>query len=87
MFYLDELRAVEAELDWFEYFPALSGEEIGEDWAGEKGLITEVVGRHVREGAPDEGYLCGSPGMIDASIKVLNAKGIGEDRIFYDKFA
>jgi hypothetical protein len=25
--------------------------------------------------------------MIDAAIKVLNKKGISDDRIFYDKFA
>ncbi len=86
IFYLDELGALEEELDWFEFLPALSGEDLG-DWSGETGLITEVVDRHISVGCPDEGYLCGSPGMIDASIKVLNAKGIGEDRIYYDKFA
>jgi Na+-transporting NADH:ubiquinone oxidoreductase subunit F len=34
-----------------------------------------------------EGYLCGSPGMIDASIKVLLDMGISRDKIYYDKFA
>jgi Na+-transporting NADH:ubiquinone oxidoreductase subunit F len=34
-----------------------------------------------------EAYLCGSPGMIDAAIRVLNKLGVTEDRIFYDKFA
>jgi Na+-transporting NADH:ubiquinone oxidoreductase subunit F len=32
-------------------------------------------------------YLCGSPGMIDASIKVFKAKGLPDELIFYDKFA
>jgi Na+-transporting NADH:ubiquinone oxidoreductase subunit F len=40
----------------------------------------------VSDGADKEGYLCGSSGMIDAAVKVLKAKGITEDRIFYDKF-
>ena len=54
---------------------------------GEVGLITEVVDRHTPADNPAlEGYLCGSAGMIDASCKVLAAKGLGEDRIFYDKF-
>jgi Na+-transporting NADH:ubiquinone oxidoreductase subunit F len=34
-----------------------------------------------------EAYLCGSPGMIDASIKVLNELGVTNDRVFFDKFA
>jgi len=25
--------------------------------------------------------------MIDACIKVMQSKGLGEDRIYYDKFA
>ena len=33
-----------------------------------------------------EGYLCGSPGMIDACIKVLTGKGLPDDKIYYDKF-
>ncbi|HOP63368.1 MAG TPA: monooxygenase, partial [Spirochaetota bacterium] len=34
-----------------------------------------------------EAYLCGSPGMIDACVKVLTENGIPADRIFYDKFS
>jgi Na+-transporting NADH:ubiquinone oxidoreductase subunit F len=34
-----------------------------------------------------EGYLCGSPGMIDACIRVLTAGGIPEKQIYFDKFA
>ena len=34
-----------------------------------------------------EGYLCGSPGMIDASIAVFKNLGMTEDKIYYDKFA
>lgn len=44
----------------------------------------------VRRGADpstSEAYLCGSPGMIDASIAVLTKLGLREENIFYDKFA
>jgi Na+-transporting NADH:ubiquinone oxidoreductase subunit F len=34
-----------------------------------------------------EAYLCGSPGMIDACVKVLTGKGMPEDRVYYDKFS
>ncbi len=87
MFFIDELRQLESELDWFTFTPALSGNDVGDSWKGERGLITDVVGRHIGDGSEKEGYLCGSPGMIDASIKVLNEHGITEDKIFYDKFA
>jgi len=39
-----------------------------------------------KNGSKSEAYLCGSPGMIDACIKVLTELGVSEDRIFYDKF-
>ncbi len=38
-------------------------------------------------GSIGEAYLCGGPGMIDAAINVLHAKGFGDERVFYDKFA
>ena len=86
LFYLEELTALAEELPWFEFIPALSGKDIA-DWSGEKGLITDVVRRRVEADTPAEGYLCGSPGMIDAAIAVLHEKGITDERIFFDKFA
>ena len=87
LFLVEELAQLEKELPWFRFIPALSGPGEGEGWSGERGLITEVVDRHVQDGSGKEAYLCGSPGMIDASIKVLKSKGITDERIFYDKFA
>jgi len=85
LFLVEEFRQLERDLPNFAFVPALSGADAG-GWSGEKGLITEVVGRRIPDGAGKEGYLCGSSGMVDASIKVLNAKGIPAERIFYDKF-
>ena len=86
LFFVDELRALAAELDWFEYIPALSGDG-DEDWDGDRGLITEIVDKYVEQGTDAEGYLCGSPGMCDAACAVLNAKGIPDEKIYFDKFA
>ncbi len=88
MFFLEELRRLEQELPWFHYVPALSGAEDRDGWEGERGLITEVVGRHLRQrGVQDkEAYLCGSGGMIDAACKVLEGLGIPSERIYFDKF-
>jgi Na+-transporting NADH:ubiquinone oxidoreductase subunit F len=33
-----------------------------------------------------EAYLCGSPGLINAAAKVLMDRGMGVDKIYYDKF-
>ena len=87
MFYLDELRELEGELDWFRFLPALSAPADGDDWQGETGLITEVVDRNVAgDGDRMEAYLCGSGGMIDAAIKVLKTKDIADEQTYYDKF-
>ncbi len=61
--------------------------------------VRKTVGREKREASHlhsnrllpalthHEAYLCGSPGMIDASIGVLRARGLPEALIFYDKFS
>lgn len=58
----------------------------GGAWKGETGLITEVVVRSIADGADIEAYLCGSPPMINACLKVLRTKKIPEDRIHCDRF-
>ncbi len=87
LFLLDEMAELERRLPNFRFVPALSSPAPGDDWKGETGIVTEVLGRHFESLAEREAYLCGSPGMIDASVKALTAKGMSEDRIFYDKFA
>lgn len=91
MFYLDELRALEAEWPRFHFVPALSEPKAEEGWTGETGLITDVLERYLKERIPKEkgleGYLCGSPGMINACNAVMTRNGIAESSIYYDKFA
>ena len=87
IFFLDELRQIAAERDKFTFVPALSAPDPDDKWDGDTGLITDVVARHVQDGQNKEGYLCGSPGMIDAAIKGLHEKGISDENIYYDKFA
>lgn len=90
LFYLDQLKELEEKWPNFHFVPALSEPE-GEDWQGETGLITDVLDRYMKEkmdkDKDKEGYLCGSPGMIDACNVVLTKNGINLDKIYYDKFA
>jgi Na+-transporting NADH:ubiquinone oxidoreductase subunit F len=87
LFLVDELRALEAKMPNFTFIPALSDPAPEDRWTGETGLITDVVGRHVASAVDKQGYLCGSPFMIDACVKVLTSKGMPISQIFYDKFA
>ena len=87
LFLVDKMSEFEQKLPNFRFVPALSEPEPEDNWDGETGLITDVVDRHVPSGDNVEAYLCGSPGMIDACIKVLKSKGVPDDRIYYDKFA
>jgi Na+-transporting NADH:ubiquinone oxidoreductase subunit F len=74
-------------LGHFTFVPVVARPEEGSQWAGETGLVTEAVKRRYQDLSGHEGYLCGSPGMIDAASKVFTSLGMPEDKIYYDKFA
>ena len=89
LYLTDELSAFEQTIPGFRFVPALSAPQPDDQWAGETGLITEVLDRHL-SAMPDatelEAYLCGSPGMLDACQAVLAKHGIPAERIYFDKF-
>lgn len=88
LFYQDEMKALEKRIPNFRFVPAVSQPE-GE-WKGATGRVTEVAKEYLKkqeDAASYEGYLCGSPGMIDSAVGVLTEAGIPVERIFYDKFA
>jgi Na+-transporting NADH:ubiquinone oxidoreductase subunit F len=87
LYYLEEFREIERQHSHFKFVPALSKPEPQDNWTGETGLITEVLDRMIPDAVRKESYLCGSPGMINACIKVLENKGFHEETIFYDKFS
>ena len=86
LFYTEELRELERQYPNFRYVPALSEPKPTDQWDGEVGLITHVVEKHIADAHNAEAYLCGPQPMIDASLKVLSAKGMEKDKILYDKF-
>lgn len=85
LYYLDVLTDIMARHSWFKFIPALSGPEKSPRCA-DYGLVTDVVLRHVKDAAASEGYLCGSPGMVGACIKVLTGYGMAADKIYFDRF-
>jgi len=82
----DELRALERTLASFRYVPALSEPDPAEDWAGEVGLITDVMQRHESDLGKAHAYVCGPPPMVEAALPLLSQLGVPEKRIYYDKF-
>ncbi len=86
LFYLDKMREISQRLPGFRFVPALSDAGSEDDWDGETGLITEVVDRLEGDLTGVEAYLCGPPPMVDASIELLQSKGVSEADTFYDKF-
>lgn len=86
LYYLDELRKLEKEHPNFKFVASLSREPEDSDWDGERGQITETLDKCLKDAESKEAYLCGSPGMLAACVKILHDKGFTDDKIFYDKF-
>ncbi|MFC1462283.1 NADH:ubiquinone reductase (Na(+)-transporting) subunit F [Verrucomicrobiota bacterium] len=87
LFHKDTMHEFEKGLPNFRYVPVVAQPAADSGWTGETGLVTETLERNVHDASTHEAYLCGSPGMIDASIAVLTKLGMPEENIFYDKFA
>ncbi|WP_219467336.1 FAD-binding oxidoreductase [Nonomuraea rhizosphaerae] len=83
LFHLDLMAGFEAELPAFSFVPALSHDP---SYAGEKGLITDVVDRLAGDPAESDAYLCGPPPMIDAALDLLERKGLPREHVYFDKF-
>ena len=54
------------------------------------GPIAALLDRGETQGCIDlsevDAYLCGPPPMVDAAIALLDAKGVPEAHIYFDKF-
>ena len=86
LFLLDEMKALEERMPNFTFVPVLSDPQEGDNWTGKTGFVTTIVDEFLTSGDNVEAYLCGSPGMIDACLKVLKGKGVPEELIYYDNF-
>ena len=87
LFYGDEMRLLQTELRDFQFIPALSSEPLQSDWAGKRGLVTEVIAKlPLKDYSEYEAYLCGKPAMIEGCVPILNNMGIPNERIYFDLF-
>lgn len=87
LFMLDEWRDFGIKHQAFQFVPALSNPDLEDNWDGATGRITDVVAEGIPDGSNCEGYLCGSPGMLNACVETLCKLGVEKEHIYYDKFA
>ena len=86
LFYMDEFAKIEREHPNFTFIPCVARPEPQDNWTGVTGFVTVALENQVENAQGKEAYLCGSPGMLDACIKILKEKGFEDSNIFYDKF-
>lgn len=78
----DALAALDAEHDWLTVTTVVSDDT---RWDGKHGVVGEVA---VASGdwSGHDVYVCGSPPMVEATVKLLVARGIPEQHINFDEF-
>ena len=82
--YLDELRGGYGLA--LEFVPTLDGLSDGDAWVGASGTVTRAV-QHAVENARDlDVYLCGAPPMCDTVGRLLIAKGLPLEQLYFDRF-
>ncbi len=86
LYYMEEFAQIEQEYPQFKFIPCVARPEPEDNWTGDTGFVTVALQNQVDTGEGKEAYLCGSPGMLDACIKILKEKGFTDQTIFYDKF-
>jgi Na+-transporting NADH:ubiquinone oxidoreductase subunit F len=90
VFYDDYFKKLEDENKNFSFNLSLSQSSNVENWNGYVGqiqdvLLTEYLSKHEDPKRIDY-YLCGSPVMIKASVKMLHDLGVENEMILFDEF-
>lgn len=85
-YYMEEFARIEKEHPNFSFIPCLAFPKPEDNWKGAEGFVTVALQEQVQNGENREAYLCGSPGMLDACIRILKEKGFTDRTIFFDKF-
>jgi Na+-transporting NADH:ubiquinone oxidoreductase subunit F len=87
LLYVDDLRALESRLPAFRFIPVLSRPRPEEPWGGEKGSLPSALIRLLPRLEDYEAFLCGGPGLIEASLNAMKTKGLRPEGVFFDKFS
>lgn len=89
-FYVEELDALAARFDNFDWYLALSEPLPADNWSGYTGFIHDVLLQNYLQNhaAPEECeyYICGPPMMNSAVISMLDSLGVDAGNILLDDF-
>ena len=90
VFYDDYFKKLEDENKSFSFHLSLSQSSNEENWNGYVGQIQDVLFAEYLSKHEDpkriDYYLCGSPGMIKAALKMLHDLGVENEMILFDEF-
>jgi NAD(P)H-flavin reductase len=89
LYCLEEMKSLTKQWpNTFKFVPILSDEPEDSNWTGKRGLVTDFINDETTGFAVSEShaYLCGPPGMIDATLIKLEEANISLNNIHYDKF-
>lgn len=84
--YTEEMQRLAAALPGLRYVPTLDGLEAGEAWSGSVGNVTQAIQREIDNARGVDAYLCGAPAMCETVGRLLLAKGLSEQQLFFDRF-
>jgi len=85
--YREELATLAGRLPGgFDYVPTLDGLTPEDSWGGATGTVTQAIQREVEDASNLDAYLCGAPAMCDTVARLLQAKGLPEQQLFFDRF-
>lgn len=82
---LDPLQELETRLN-LAVKPTLTKPTAGGNWTGRVGRVIQVVQREVQDASSLDAYLCGMPAMCDSMGLLLEAKGIRDGAVHFDRF-
>jgi len=86
LYMMDVLKDLEKSMPNFELKCCLSRAKDEDNWTGDDGRVTDLIEKYIEDASDKEAYLCGSPKVIDSVVEKLQAKGMPEEHIYYDKF-
>ncbi len=85
VFYVEELNKLASEMD--NLTVKICVWKATDSWAGEKGSVVDVLKKDLQAAsAKPDLYLCGPPGMVDATYAACEEVGISKDKIYLEKF-
>lgn len=85
LFFADKLRDIESAMPNLEVHISVINPELSSPYLA--GTVVDELVKHFEQGglSPDI-YVCGPPGMIDATLAAARQYGMPADQVFYEKF-